>query len=261
MDLPIWSDLGDKLLGINFHWIGAFFFVTGSILKLYSNIHFRELGKLFRYAVTRVTLHPTECTKKMATSTKNSAVSEPTKKDIARAAEVLRQCDALVITAGAGMSLDSRLSRREGTVAHLLQRRRILAKPVNPEWFQNYPQCAWGFFGHRYYLYKKTTPHQGFHILQKWMRNIEDYFIFTSNVDGHFQKSGFPEEKVVECHGSINFLQCVDARFSPEIWPVPADFALKVDESTLQAEVPLPLGPPGKNDLPARPNILMFNEF
>ena len=39
-----------------------------------------------------------------------------------------------------------------------------------------------------------------------------NYFVFTSNVDGHFQKAGFDKEKVLECHGSINHYQCEQCR-------------------------------------------------
>jgi NAD-dependent SIR2 family protein deacetylase len=35
------------------------------------------------------------------------------------------------------------------------------------------------------------------------MENVKDYFIITSNVDGHFQKSGFGYNKVLEIHGRI----------------------------------------------------------
>jgi len=51
------------------------------------------------------------------------------------------------------------------------------------------------------------------------MPNIKDYFVFTSNVDGHFLQL-FPEDKVLECHGSIHYLQCskqcCDAIYSVE---------------------------------------------
>jgi len=86
-----------------------------------------------------------------------------------------------------------------------------------------YPEYFWGFYGHRLHLYRDTEPHYGFQILKKIanLPNVKDYFIITSNVDGHFQKagiyyffflcqnfSGFPEEKIYEVHGSINYLQC-----------------------------------------------------
>lgn len=105
------------------------------------------------------------------------------------------------------------------------------------------------------------------------------YFVFTSNVDGHFQKAGFPEENVVECHGSINYLQSINQSKSfpsfkvatPQetqsfqgIWKVPNDFAIDVDDPTLRALDPLPSGPPDRpvsEQILARPNVLMFNDM
>ena len=34
--------------------------------------------------------------------------------------------------------------------------------------------------------------------------------MFTSNVDGHFQKAGFPADNILEIHGSLSRLQCMD---------------------------------------------------
>ena len=34
-------------------------------------------------------------------------------------------------------------------------------------------------------------------------------FVYTSNVDGHFQKAGFSPDQVYEVHGSIGWMQCL----------------------------------------------------
>lgn len=61
----------------------------------------------------------------------------------------------------------------------------------NPAWFETDPEMAWGFFGHRYHLYNGTAPHRGFQTLLNLAQSRKDgYFVFTSNVDGHFQKAG-----------------------------------------------------------------------
>ena len=55
----------------------------------------------------------------------------------------------------------------------------------------------WGFYGHRLNLYRNTNPHKGFEILLNYAQKYKkDYFVVTSNVDGHFQKAGYPENKV-----------------------------------------------------------------
>jgi hypothetical protein len=53
-------------------------------------------------------------------------------------------------------------------------------------------------------------------------------FVFTSNVDGQFQKAGFAEDRVSECHGSIHHLQCLDGCHDG-IWPAD-DFDPELDE-------------------------------
>jgi hypothetical protein len=46
-------------------------------------------------------------------------------------------------------------------------------------------------------------------------------FVFTSKVDGQFQRAGFHDEQLVECHGSIHHLQC-SRPCSEDIWPADA---------------------------------------
>ncbi|XP_013391325.1 uncharacterized protein LOC106159559 [Lingula anatina] len=187
---------------------------------------------------------------------------------VIRAAEAIRQAKAIVITAGAGMGVDSGLPDFRGPQGFwkayppLKKMNLTLSQMSTPSWFLEDPTFAWGFFGHRYKLYKNTTPHEGFHILRKWTRQMDKgYFVFTSNVDGHFQKAGFSEDRLIECHGSINYLQLVNCDSNHIIWPVPPDFDPKVDESTLHAAEPLPRGPPLDPQGLARPNILMFGDW
>lgn len=182
---------------------------------------------------------------------------------ITEAAAWIHEADALVIAAGAGMGVDSGLPDFRGNEGfwnayppfrHLGLKFTDLA---NPDWFQEDPQLAWGFYGHRYNLYQRTQPHAGFQILRQWAAaKPAGYFVFTSNVDGQFQRAGFAEERVLECHGSIHRWQCVDEA-NGRIWP--ADQAeVPVDETTMRATGELPRDPAsGKL---ARPNILMFGD-
>ena len=135
---------------------------------------------------------------------------------------------------------------------------RKFAEMSNPVWFHTDPGQAWGFFGHRYNLYSSTKPHEGFAILRRWAESKPaGHFVFTSNVDGHFQRAGFSHERIVECHGSINYLQCSN-NCTNAVWPA-ADLSIDIDEETIRATSSLP---PCKNcDSIARPNILMFGDW
>ena len=48
-------------------------------------------------------------------------------------------------------------------------------------------------------------------VLRRWSKAMPNGgFVITSNVDGQFQSSGFGEEVIVEGHGSMAYLQCVE---------------------------------------------------
>jgi NAD-dependent SIR2 family protein deacetylase len=83
------------------------------------------------------------------------------------------------------------------------------------------------------------------------------YFVFTSNVDGHFQTAGFAPERIIECHGSIHNFQCT-ASCTDEIWDADSE-TVTIEESTFRALEPLPKC----KTCPAvaRPNILMFGDW
>lgn len=53
----------------------------------------------------------------------------------------------------------------------------------------------------------------------RMMKNLKSWSIFTSNVDGQFQKYGFDEARIVEGHGNFHFLQC-SKRCSDDVWPI-----------------------------------------
>ena len=133
----------------------------------------------------------------------------------ARAAAELRRAGALVVTAGAGMGVDSGLPDFRGDQgfwkAYPPYERLGLSfiDAANPAHFDDDPPFGWGFYGHRTNLYRSTTPHAGFAILLAWVARFRlPFFVVTSNVDGQFQKAGFPEDRVLEVHGSIHHLQC-----------------------------------------------------
>ena len=182
---------------------------------------------------------------------------------ITKAAEFINNADALFISAGAGMGVDSGLPDFRGREG-FLKAYPVLGKEglsfqdvANPAWFILSPERAWGFYGHRYFLYQKTNPHKGFELLKKWCDSKDKpSFVFTSNVDGHFQKAGFSSDQVLECHGSINHLQC-SLECSRSIWQS-EDYDFSIDADTLQARGELPTCP--TCGAVARPNILMFND-
>ncbi|HEX5803700.1 MAG TPA: Sir2 family NAD-dependent protein deacetylase, partial [Azospira sp.] len=123
--------------------------------------------------------------------------------------------------------------------------------------FRADPALAWGFYGHRLALYRRTVPHGGFAILKKWLARMpEGGFVFTSNVDGQFQRAGFDPARICEVHGSIHHLQC-GVPCTDEIWPADG-FVPEVDEAVCRLRGEPPRCP--RCGGLARPNILMFGD-
>ncbi len=180
-----------------------------------------------------------------------------------QALQYLDNADSLVITAGAGMGVDSGLPDFRGDEGLWRAYPALRTAGLNfvnvasPRTFRRDPQLAWGFYGHRLNLYRNTRPHDGFHILKRWAERMKQGgFVYTSNVDGQFQKAGFPEEGVVECHGSLHWLQCMDM-CDGRVWEAD-DWRPDVDEAACRLLSPLPRCP-SCGSL-ARPNVLMFND-
>lgn len=183
-------------------------------------------------------------------------------KMIKKAADAIAKADAVIITAGAGMGVDSGLPDFRG-VEGFWKAYPPIAKlgydfiqMANPTLFRYSPKLAWGFYGHRLNLYRKTKPHEGFRILLDLVATKDNnYFIYTSNVDGQFQKAGFDEDRICEVHGSIHYLQCTKP-CTIEIWENDLD-DIEIDMDKLEAKSL----PKCKNcDELARPNILMFGD-
>jgi NAD-dependent SIR2 family protein deacetylase len=183
------------------------------------------------------------------------------------AAEVLKSAEALIIGTGAGMGVDSGLPDFRGDKgfwkAYPPYEKLGLSfvDMANPQWFSSDPEFAWGFYGHRLNLYRKTKPHDGFQILKKWGKKMKrGFFVFTSNVDGQFQRAGFEEESVVEVHGSIDWMQCTrDCGQALFLLDPGNNNPVEVDETTMRAIQPLPSCP--SCGALVRPNILMFGDW
>jgi NAD-dependent SIR2 family protein deacetylase len=181
-----------------------------------------------------------------------------------RAARAIDSAQALLISAGAGMGVDSGLPDFRGNEGFwnayppLRHLGISFVDMANPSWFEKDPSLAWGFYGHRLNLYRETTPHHGFQILRNWAKEMTaGSFVFTSNVDGHFQRAGFEDTFILECHGSLNHLQC-SRPCGEKIWPADAT-RVEVDSQTFRASDPLPVCPECGNL--ARPNVLMFGDY
>lgn len=186
-----------------------------------------------------------------------------TERSISLAADCVNEAEAILVATGAGMGVDSGLPDFRGNQgfwrAYPAFEKAGLSfyDLANPVWFTKNPAQAWGFYGHRQQLYHQVTPHAGFGVLRKWgQQKPNGLFVFTSNVDGHFQKAGFDDSQIIECHGSIHHLQCTRP-CSSRIW-LSNQNEIEIDTESCHASGHLPECKQCKEI--ARPNILMFGD-
>lgn len=180
-----------------------------------------------------------------------------------QAALWIKEADLLIITAGAGMGVDSGLPDFRGQEGFwkaypALGRKHLdFSRVASPFMFHTNPRLAWGFYGHRLQLYRNTQPHPGFEILKQWAQSkAHGIFVYTSNVDGQFQKAGISPNHILECHGSIHHLQCLQ-NCKGHYWSA-QELEVSVDEEECQWLGAIPTCPDCGGT--ARPMIMMFND-
>ena len=171
--------------------------------------------------------------------------------------DLIDSADAVVIFAGAGMSVDSGLNPFRGDDGLWTKAITIEGKTYNhldlmshPAFIET-PKLAWEFILNLKEKFEQTIPHEGYFKLLDRLKNKE-HFIITSNIDEHFLKTGFDENRIFECHGSINYMQCMDV-IEREVWLTPE---IKTENFQL---VDLPTCP-NCGSL-CRPNVLLFGDW
>lgn len=174
--------------------------------------------------------------------------------------------DALLIAAGAGLGVESGLPDFRGPRGFWRHYPALAAVGLNlrevatPAALLRQPEEVWGFYGHRLRQYRDTRPNPSFAHMRRWgTAKAHGWAVFTSNIDGQFQKAGFHQDDgpIQECHGSLHFLQCVRP-CSDLIWPA-NDFEPQVDEARCRLLGPLPRCP--RCGSLARPNVTMFDDL
>ncbi|MFQ5560602.1 MAG: NAD-dependent deacetylase [Nitrospinota bacterium] len=129
---------------------------------------------------------------------------------------------------------------------------------ASPWAFRTVLPHAWAFYEWRRRNASENKPHEGYEIINKWMRLPgKEAFIHTTNTDGYHIRSGSSSAAVKEVHGSMWRLQCLNA-CSDDFWDNPDVPLCDLDVETMKAS----LFPSCRHcEGIARPHILMFNDF
>lgn len=101
-----------------------------------------------------------------------------------KAVDYIKNCSSIIISSGAGISVSSNLPCYNNNITNLSLNDII-------------------------YLCKNAEPSSTYTKLYNLI-NDKPYFIFTSNIDSLFLKTGFDETLLCECHGNYSFKQCIN---------------------------------------------------
>jgi NAD-dependent SIR2 family protein deacetylase len=132
---------------------------------------------------------------------------------VSDAARAIADADAILITTGAGMGVDMGLADFrssnafwEGLHHPEIQRYEDFS---DSKWFERDPELAWGINFAQTKAYREAPVHAGYDALRRMVQlKGDEYFCWTSNVDGVLQRAGFDPRRVREVHGNIHRLQC-----------------------------------------------------
>lgn len=76
---------------------------------------------------------------------------------------------------------------------------------------------------------RNAQPNRGHRAVAELVRRASASCVITQNIDGLHQKSGVPDERVIELHGNSTYATCLDCGLRHELEPILEAFA--VDET------------------------------
>lgn len=185
----------------------------------------------------------------------------------------LSRADAVIINAGAGFALESGipdLRTSDGfksAFPAFAEMGLTLQDLATPARFKTDPKLAWGFYGSRYKICLDAKPHKGYSILHHYSTQRKfPPMVVTTQIEGLFQRAGFTNEQIVEVHGSINHLQCLNPgcdepviRAADTVGRENGNLGVKVDRKTHTADLKT-VPRCAKCGTLMRPNILMIGD-
>jgi len=186
--------------------------------------------------------------------------------DMSELRELLKNSKSCLFLTSAGMSADSNIPTfrdREGYWRNFPVFKEKGLQPqelASPSSFRQQAHHSWAFYEWRRRNARENTPHEGYRILNDLIDNhFEDAFVHTTNTDGYHIISGLPEDKVMEVHGSMWRLQCMQGNGCSYGYEDNTDVPLCELDYDKMAASDLPFCPKCNSLL--RPNILMFGDW
>ncbi len=135
-------------------------------------------------------------------------------KDILKIKRIIKDADAIVIGAGAGLSTSAGINygtkNFKENFPELVKKYNMTDMYTSSFYEFKTEEERWSYLAkHINYLYnvKAKAVYKNLYDLVK----DKNYFVITTNVDGQFLKAGFDEKKVFETQGSLSKMQCSKA--------------------------------------------------
>jgi NAD-dependent SIR2 family protein deacetylase len=166
---------------------------------------------------------------------------------VKKAARLLSGADAIFVTSGAGMGVDSNLSTFRGRNAPEEgwgKKRYAPYHMSKVRTFDEEPHLAWGYHLTRMEAYVRANPHVGYYYVKDMMNSAPmGGACFTSNIDSHWERTLGEEAVIVECHGSMEWMQCNENCVNQVWMPREGDVDGDVNEDGTTDHVPKCINP------------------
>ena len=139
-----------------------------------------------------------------------------------RLADMLAECRRAVVFTGAGISTESGIPdfRSPGGIW----------SRMTPVYYQDFVASeearreAWRRKIEVDRDMQRAEPNRGHRAVAALVRNGTASSVITQNIDGLHQRSGIPDERVIELHGNSTYASCLDCGERHELEPILADF-------------------------------------
>jgi NAD-dependent SIR2 family protein deacetylase len=205
-----------------------------------------------------------------------------------QAAQAIRSGSLLLIGAGAGMSADSGLAvYAQASTGEFFDKHPHLSYRdlASTDLLATDPERYYAWVALSIDQYRHSQPHDGYYTLRRWcerwytdsdaaqalamrchtspMKQLpalhgdsepqpQGYYVFTTNVDGFFERAQFAAHSVTQTHGSYWRWQCAGQRRSPDLpafvrfekpctsttWTAPQDYRMQYSASEMLAPKP-----------------------
>ena len=132
-----------------------------------------------------------------------------------KSAEFIKNSKRMLLLTSAGMSADSNIPTfrdKDGYWKNFppFKEKNLEAQDLASPWaFRNVLPHAWAFYEWRRRNAHENQPHTGYQIINEWFEKCEG-FIHTTNTDGLHLMSGCDKNRILEVHGSMWRLQCLN---------------------------------------------------